>query len=202
MAALAGVGEDPATAIATAICLAAIAVKAAVFPVHGWLAITYAAASPAVAALFSGPHTKIAVYVVYLINAVIFEGHSAWMLTILIFASLTLVIGAFAALGENNMRSLMIFQIVSGIAFILSGISLFTPLGLTSGIPYYGSPHDCYGGHCRLRVAAIEHTLPARGAFDLVLGIESTRENLKRAPSVIGIPLACTDFYRFLGFSR
>ena len=64
LAALAGAGDDPATAIAAAVILAAIGVKAAVFPVHGWLTRAYASASPAVAALFSGLHTKVAVYIV------------------------------------------------------------------------------------------------------------------------------------------
>jgi len=196
MAALAGAGEDPATAIATAVSLAAIAVKAAVFPVHGWLARTYAAASPAVAALFSGLHTKIAVYVVYRISAVIFEGQSAWMLAILIFASLTLVIGAFAALGENNMRSLMIFQMVSGIGFILVGISLFTPLGLTSGIAYMVH-HMIVMGALLLTVSAIEHTYGS-GRLDQVSGLR-TREKFVTAAFVIG-SLSLVGLPPFSGF--
>ncbi len=196
LAALAGAGEDPATAIATAVALAAIAVKAAVFPVHGWLARAYAAASPAVAALFSGLHTKIAVYVVYRISAVIFEGESAWMLAILIFAALTLVVGAFAALGENNMRTLMIFQMVSGIGFILVGVALFTPLGLTSGITYMVH-HMIVMGALLLTVSAIEHTYGS-GRLDQVSGLR-IREKLVTAAFVIG-SLSLVGLPPFSGF--
>lgn len=196
LAALVGAGEDPATAIATAVALAAIAVKAAVFPVHGWLARAYAAASPAVAALFSGLHTKIAVYVVYRISAVIFEGESAWMLAILIFAALTLVVGAFAALGENNMRTLMIFQMVSGIGFILVGVALFTPLGLTSGITYMVH-HMIVMGALLLTVSAIEHTYGS-GRLDQVSGLR-IREKLVTAAFVIG-SLSLVGLPPFSGF--
>lgn len=196
LAALAGAGEDPATAIATAVCLAAIAVKAAVFPVHGWLARAYSAASPAVAALFSGLHTKVAVYVVYRISAVIFEGESTWMLAILVVASMTLVVGAFAALGEKDIRSLLVFQMVSGIGFILVGVALFTPLGLTAGIVYMVH-HMVVMGSLLLVASAIEHTYGS-GRLDRVAGLR-TRERLVTGVFVIGA-LSLAGLPPFSGF--
>jgi Formate hydrogenlyase subunit 3/Multisubunit Na+/H+ antiporter, MnhD subunit len=182
LAALAGAGDDPATAIATAVCLAAIAVKAAVFPVHGWLTRAYASASPAVAALFSALHTKVAVYVVYRMSAVIFEGDSAWMAAILVVASITLVVGALAALGEKEIRSLLLFQMVSGIGFILVGVALFTPLGLTAGIVYMVH-HMVVMGSLLLTASAIEHTYGS-GRLDRVAGLR-TREHLLTGVFVI-----------------
>lgn len=196
LAELAGTGSDPATAIATGLCLAAIAIKAALFPVHGWLSRSYAAASPAVAALFSGLHTKVAVYVVYRISAVIFEGDSAWMSAILIIASITLVVGAFAALGENNMRSLLIFQMVSGVGFIIVGVALFTPQGLTAGIAYM-THHMVVMGALLLVASAIEHTYGS-GQLDRVAGLR-TREHLVTAAFVIGA-LSLVGLPPFSGF--
>lgn len=196
LAVLAGAGDDPATAIATAMCLSAIAVKAAVFPVHGWLSRAYASASPAVAALFSGLHTKVAVYVVYRISAVIFEGDSFWMTPILVVASLTLVVGAFAALGEKDMRSLLLFQMVSGIGFILVGIALFTAEGLTAGIIYMVH-HMIVMGSLLLVASAIEHTYGS-GRLDRVAGLR-TREHLVTAVFVIG-SLSLVGLPPFSGF--
>jgi multicomponent Na+:H+ antiporter subunit D len=193
---LAGAGKDPATAIATAVCLAAIAVKAAVFPVHGWLSRAYSAASPAVAALFSALHTKVAVYVVYRISAVIFEGDSAWMSAILIVASLTLVVGAFAALGEKDIRPLLLFQMVSGIGFILVGVALFTPEGLTAGIVYMVH-HMVVMGSLLLIASAIEHTYGS-GRLDRVAGLR-TREHLVTGVFVIGA-LSLVGLPPFSGF--
>ena len=196
LAALAGAGDDPATAIATGVCLAAIAVKAAVFPVHGWLTRAYSSASPAVAALFSGLHTKVAVYVVYRISAVIFEGDSTWMAAILLVASLTLVVGAFAALGEKDFRSLLLFQMVSGIGFNLVGVALFTPLGLTAGIVYMVH-HMVVMGSLLLTASAIEHTYGS-GRLDRVAGLR-TREPLVTGTFVIGA-LSLAGLPPFSGF--
>jgi multicomponent Na+:H+ antiporter subunit D len=196
LAALAGAGKDPATAIATAVIVAALGVKAAVFPVHGWLTRAYAAASPAVAALFSGLHTKVAVYVVYRISAVIFEGDRAWMAAILVLASVTLVVGAFAALGELDIRPLLLFQMVSGIGFILVGVALFTPLGLTAGIAYMVH-HMVVMGSLLLAASAIEHTYGS-GRLDKVQGLR-IREHLVTGVFVIGA-LSLAGLPPFSGF--
>jgi multicomponent Na+:H+ antiporter subunit D len=196
LAALAGAGDDPATAIAVAVCLAALAVKAAVFPVHGWLTRAYASASPAVAALFSGLHTKVALYVVYRISAVIFEGDSTWMAAVLVVAALTAVVGAFAALGEKDMRSLLLFQMVSGSGFVLVGVALFTPLALTAGIVYMVHSVVVLGS-LLLVVSAIEHTYGS-GRLDRVAGLR-TREHLVTGVFVIGA-LSLVGLPPFSGF--
>jgi len=188
LAALAGAGDDPATAIATAVCLGALAVKAAVFPVHGWLARAYGSASPAVAALFSGLHTKVAVYIVYRISSVVFEGDGAWMTAIMVVAALTLAVGAFVALGESEIRPLMLFQMVSGIGFILIGVALFTPAGLTAGIVYMVH-HMVVMASLLLIASAIEQTYGS-GRLDRVAGLRTllTAAFVISALSLAGLP--------------
>ena len=196
LAELAGSGDDPATAIATAVCLSAIAVKAAVFPAHGWLSRAYGSASPAVAALFSGLHTKVAVYIVYRISSVIFEGDAAWMTAIMIVASLTLIVGALAALGEPEIRPLLVFQMISGIGFILIGVALFTPMGLTAGIAYMVH-HMVVMGSLLLIASAIEQTYGS-GRLDRVAGLR-TREPLLTAAFVVAA-LSLAGLPPFSGF--
>lgn len=65
---------DETVAIATAVCLFALGIKAAVVPVHGWLARAYPTTSPAITALFSGLHTKVAIFAIYRVYAVVFDG--------------------------------------------------------------------------------------------------------------------------------
>ncbi|MER3390062.1 MAG: monovalent cation/H+ antiporter subunit D family protein [Microcella sp.] len=196
LAELAGAAENPATAVAAAVCLGAIAVKAAIFPVHGWLTRTYTAMSPAVAALFSGLHTKVAVYIVFRIVSVVFEGDSAWTTVILLLASVTLVVGALAALGERELRSLLIFQMVSGVGFILVGIAFFTPLGVAAAIVYMVH-HMVVMGALLLVSAAIEQTY-GTGALDRVAGLR-TREPLVTAAFVVGA-LSLAGLPPFSGF--
>jgi len=188
---LAGAAEDPATAVAAAVCLAAIAVKAAVFPVHGWLARTYTVTSPAVTALFSGLHTKVAIYVIYRIYAVVFEGDATWLIVALVITSLTMVVGVFGAMGESTMRSILVFHMVSQIGYILVGVGLFTQLGLTAGI-FYLLHHMIVKASLFLSTGAIEQTYGSSRLEDL--GGLRTREPLITAAfgiaalSLAGLP--------------
>ncbi|TQO20709.1 multisubunit sodium/proton antiporter MrpD subunit [Rhodoglobus vestalii] len=137
LAELAGAAhESDAVALAAGICLFALAIKAAVVPVHGWLARTYPSASPAVTALFSGLHTKVAIYAIYRIYAQLFEGDDRFLGIGIAVFTLTMIVGVFAAVGETTTRSILAFHMVSQIGYILIGIALFTGAGLAAGIFY------------------------------------------------------------------
>lgn len=137
MAELAGIAkENGAVAFAVALCLFALSIKAAAVPVHGWLARAYPTTSPAITALFSGLHTKVAIYGIYRIYAVIFDGDSTYLWVGVLLFCLTMILGVFGAVGENTTRSILAFHMVSQIGYILLGVALFTQLGLTAGIFY------------------------------------------------------------------
>ena len=127
---------DPAVAIAGAVCIFALSIKASVVPIHGWLARAYPATSPAVTALFSGLHTKVAIYAIYRIYAVLYDGDNRYLWVGVVFFSLTMLIGVFGAVGEKTTRTILAFHMVSQIGYILLGVALFTELGLTAGIFY------------------------------------------------------------------
>ena len=137
MAELAGLAaEDPTVAISGAVCLFALGIKASVVPVHGWLAAAYPATSPAITALFSGLHTKVAIYGIYRMYAVIFDGDTRWLWIGVVLFCLTMVIGVLGAVGEKTTRSILAFHMISQIGYILLGVALFTFAGLTAGIFY------------------------------------------------------------------
>lgn len=137
LAELAGAAkESTAVGVATAVCLFALAIKASVVPVHGWLARTYPATSPAVTALFSGLHTKVAIYAIFRIYAIMFDGDDRYLWIGITLFSLTMVIGVLGAVGETTTRSILAFHMVSQIGYILLGVALFGLLGLTAGIFY------------------------------------------------------------------
>lgn len=94
--------EDPAVAVAGAVVLTAISIKAAVVPVHGWLTRTYPMTSPAVTALFSGIHTKVAIYAIYRIYSLLFDGDERFLWIALLVTSLTMLVGVLGALGEDD----------------------------------------------------------------------------------------------------
>ncbi|MBB5833127.1 monovalent cation/H+ antiporter subunit D family protein [Brachybacterium aquaticum] len=128
--------EDPLVAAAAGVSLFALSMKAAVVPVHGWLARAYPSTSPAITALISGLHTKVAIYAIYRLYAVIFEGDERFLWIGILLFSATMLIGVLGAVGEDRMRSILAFHMVSQIGYILLGVALFTPFGLTAGIAY------------------------------------------------------------------
>ena len=128
--------DDPWVAAAAAVSLFALSMKAAVVPVHGWLARTYPSTSPAITALISGLHTKVAIYAIYRLYAVIFDGDERFLWVGIVLFSATMLIGVLGAVGEDRMRSILAFHMVSQIGYILLGVALFTPFGLTAGIAY------------------------------------------------------------------
>lgn len=131
---LAGAARNPAAALATAVVLLALGIKAAIVPLHSWLPSSYAVAGPAVVVLFSGLLTKVGVYALFRIYAVVFDGDRRWLWIFLVLGLLTMVVGVLAALGERSVRSVLTFHMVSQIGYMLLGLGLFTTAGLAAGI--------------------------------------------------------------------
>jgi multicomponent Na+:H+ antiporter subunit D len=146
LGALAGAGRGSAAmAVAAGVVLVAMAVKAALVPLHGWLPRAYPYAAPAVTALFSGLLTKVGVYAIFRIYAVVFEGDPAYGWVIMVAALLSMVFGVLGAVGETTMRSILSFHMISQIGYMIIGPGLFAlsggdtrvaQLGLAAGIFY------------------------------------------------------------------
>ncbi|GAB3944423.1 monovalent cation/H+ antiporter subunit D family protein [Corynebacterium tapiri] len=114
----AAAGNGPVTVAMGAIIIA-IVVKAGVFPVHTWLPRTYPNTSAAVMGLFSGLHTKVAVYMLMRIYVVIFDVEKRFEWLIIVVMVISMIIGAFAGLAENSIRKVLAYQMVVGMPFIL-----------------------------------------------------------------------------------
>src|SRR5690625_865575 len=116
MAELAGLAAENGTvAIAATVSLFALSIKAAVVPVHGWLARAYPSTSPAINALFSGLHTQVAIYAIYRIYAVMFDGDERYLWVGVVAFTLTMIIGVLGAVGESRGRTVLAFHMVSQI---------------------------------------------------------------------------------------
>ncbi|MEV5743876.1 proton-conducting transporter membrane subunit [Microbispora rosea] len=127
-------GASAAASLAGGVVLLALAAKAAVVPLHGWLPRAYPCAAPAVTVLFSGLLTKVGVYAFIRIYAVVFDG-AAWLRPLIMAAALlSMVVGVLAAVGEHTVRAILSFHMVSQIGYILLGTALFTAGALTATI--------------------------------------------------------------------
>ncbi|GHD24591.1 monovalent cation/H+ antiporter subunit D family protein [Nocardiopsis kunsanensis] len=161
--------ESPMVAVGMGVVILALSIKAAVVPVHGWLARTYPRASPAVTALFSGLHTKVAIYAIYRLYALVFDGDSTYLWIGVVAFSATMLIGVLGAVGEDTTRSILVFHMISQIGYILFGVALFTEIGLMAGI-FYLVHHMIVKASLFLSTGAIEHTY-GTGALNELGGI-------------------------------
>ncbi|GAB3593166.1 Na(+)/H(+) antiporter subunit D [Corynebacterium faecale] len=192
IAELAGLAaENDALALATAICLFALAIKSSIVPTHGWLARSYPLTTPAITALFSGIHTKVANYAIYRLYAVVFDGDETYLWIGVVFFSLTMLVGVLGAVGEHTTRSILAFHMTSQIGYIMLGVALFTELGLTAGI-FYLVHHMIVKASLFLSTGALEVThgtgrlgaLPPMGKREPLLALAF----MAAALSLAGLP--------------
>jgi multicomponent Na+:H+ antiporter subunit D len=156
LAGVAGRGAESPTALAgSLLLLTSLAVKAAVVPGHGWLGRTYPLMSPTMTALFSGLHTKVAVYAIYRLYAVLFDTNEhGWVAVTLVTVSM--VVGVLAALGAQDARTVLSFHMVSQIGYILLGLAIFTEASVAAGV-FYLTYHSITKASLFLSVGAVEH---------------------------------------------
>ncbi|MGO4956948.1 monovalent cation/H+ antiporter subunit D family protein [Luteococcus sp. Sow4_B9] len=137
MGELAGRGVETArTELAGSVVLLALCIKAAVVPVHGWVGRTYPHMSPTISAMFSGLHTKVAVYAMYRVFSVVFGGWSAAATVLMVLFCLSMVLGGLLPLGETDARAVLSVGMISQIGYVLAGLALFTPAGIAAGVFY------------------------------------------------------------------
>src|SRR5690554_1915457 len=138
LGALAGAAaRSPAVAVAAGVVLVAMGVKAGVVPLHTWLPRVYPHATPAVTALFSGLLTKVGVYVILRVYAVVYLGDAAYRWLLVVLATATMLVGAVGSLGERTFRAILVFGMVSHIGYMIVGPALFTDLALAAAVFYF-----------------------------------------------------------------
>lgn len=155
----AAAGNGPAT-VAAGLIVIAIAAKAGVFPVQSWLPRTYPGTSAAVMGLFSGLHTKVAVYMLYRLYVHLFDLEDRWGVLIIVLMVISMIIGAFGGLAENSIRRVLGYQMLNGMPFILVMLAFVSndpQRALAAGI-LYTIHHMLTIGSLILASGAIEET--------------------------------------------
>lgn len=122
------------TAIAM-LFLVAFGIKAAIFPLFFWLPASYHTPPVIVSTIFAALLTKVGVYSLIRIFTLIFTHNTDLTHTlILVIAGFTMVTGALGAIAQVEFRRLLSFLIVCEIGFLMMGLGIFTPLGLTGSV--------------------------------------------------------------------
>jgi multicomponent K+:H+ antiporter subunit D len=159
------------------ILVAVFGLKAALLPLHLWLPRTYAATSPAVAALFA-IMTKVGVYSILRVVTLAFgdqAGAAAWAPAswMVPAALLTVVIGYLGVLAAGGLRELAAYAIVGSTGTLLAAVSLFQPDATAAAIYYL--PHSTLAGAALFMVGDVIARRRPDGSDRLKLGTRFSR---------------------------
>lgn len=122
--------------LAVVAMLLAFAIKAALFPVFGWLPATYHVAWTPVSALFAGLLTKVGVYALIRVVTLLWPEPAALHQGLLWIACATMLVGVLGAAAQTEVRRILSFHIVSQVGYMVLGLALGTPLALAGAVFY------------------------------------------------------------------
>ncbi len=116
--------------------LLSFAVKAALFPLFGWLPASYHVAWTPVSALFAGLLTKVGVYALIRMVTLLWPEPGMVHTVLLWVACATMIIGVLGAAAQTEVRRILSFHIVSQVGYMVLGLALATPLALAGAVFY------------------------------------------------------------------
>jgi multicomponent K+:H+ antiporter subunit D len=132
--------EQHLTRIGALMLLVVFGLKSAMFPLHFWLARTYASASAPIAAIFA-IMTKVGIYSILRVHVVMF-GDGAGELANLVqpwiwpAAVLTLLMGTLGALASQSLRQLVSYLVIISVGTLLCAIAVNTPESTAAALYY------------------------------------------------------------------
>ena len=119
--------------------------KAAWMPFHGWLPSAMVAPTPVSSLLHAVAVVKAGVFGVVRIVCYVFGTDLMQVLGLGLalgaVASVTMIVGSFFAIGEDNLKRRLAFSTISQLSYILFGAALLSPGGITGAmvhIPFHG----------------------------------------------------------------
>lgn len=117
--------------------LAGIAFKISAVPFHMWTPDVYEGAPTPVTAFFAAAPKVAAMALLLRVVSVSFQGITADWQQIIIFLSIaSMVLAAFAAIGQNNLKRLLAYSSIGHVGFALVGLSSGTEAGV-EGVAIY-----------------------------------------------------------------
>lgn len=116
-----------------------LALKAAVFPLHGWLPNAYTWAPHAATVFIAACSTKVALYVLLRFHFTVFQANFSEyaLLFALLFLPLAIgaiLLGSFLAVFENNLKKLLAYSSIAQVGYMVLGAALLSVAGMTAGI--------------------------------------------------------------------
>jgi multicomponent Na+:H+ antiporter subunit D len=190
-------GDNPAVQAGFAFIIAGLGIKAAMFPLHGWLPGAYAGAPSLVSVFLAATATKAAIYLMMRFTFDVFPlpadfGQLFLHGFLAPLAAIAAIVCSLQAIFEREVRRMLAFSSVAQVGFILLGFSLATQPGASAGM-FYLLAHALMKGALFMALGAFAISLKARALNDFAgVGREapwSTVAFAIGAASLAGVPL-------------
>lgn len=136
---LPSIASSPSIVTGLLLMIVGIGLKAAIFPMHGWLPDSYTFASSTSTALIAPIGTKVAAYVLIRILFYVFgvkQIDAAVPVTsiLAILAAAGIVYGSVMAIGQYEIKRMLAYSSVSQIGYIVLGFSMASPMAFVGAI--------------------------------------------------------------------
>ncbi|HEX3512191.1 MAG TPA: proton-conducting transporter membrane subunit [Solirubrobacteraceae bacterium] len=139
--ALAGHPADGLVEVSLLLIMCGLLIKAAIVPLHFWLADAHAVAPVPVCVLFSGVMVELALYglarVYWTVLSAPLASHAEGLrATLIILGVVTALVGAVMCVAQRHIKRLLAFSTISHTGTFLIGLGLLTPAGLAAASEY------------------------------------------------------------------
>ncbi len=195
-AALAEVASTPALVLALSLISVGLALKMAMFPMHGWLPDTYTYAPSVSSALIGGLMTKVSALALIRVLYVIFApAHPDLVVSVsgvvALLGGVGIVFGSVMAVSQRDLKRMLAYSSIAQLGFIAVGIGVGNRAGL-SGAVFHMVAHGVAKTTLFLIAGGIVYRLGTR-SIDAMAGIHRTMPVsaialVVAALSMIGIP--------------
>ena len=136
---LAPLGDNTAAQAGFAFIVVGLGIKAAIFPLHGWLPGAYAGAPSLVSVFLAATATKTAIYLIARFTFAVFPDTSAFgqifvHVVLAPLAAVAVIVCSVQAILEKEVRRILAYSSVAQVGFIILGLTLANAAGVSAAL--------------------------------------------------------------------
>ena len=147
---------------AVCVFLSGIFIKSGLMPFHGWLPDAYSSAPSGVSVFLAGIVTKTCgLYSLLRVAISVFGLSSEVQTLLLIIGSISIVLGALGALGQNDFKRMLAYSSISQMGYVAVGLGSGNPLGIAGAI-FHLFNHSVFKAQLFVNSAAVEQETGSR----------------------------------------
>ncbi len=172
--------------------LTGFGLKSALIPFHAWLPDAHPSAPAPISAMLSGVFIKtLGVYALCRTFFSILTVSNKTLFIFVILGVISMVVGAFLAIGQNDIKRMFAYSSISQIGYIIFALGIGTPLAIFGGL-FHLFNHAVFKSSLFLNSGAIEYSVNTRdlkklGGLNSKLPVTGF-SSLLGSMSIAGIP--------------